>query len=217
MPKLKIHPLPAGVLLVCLLIGVVFMYKDLNPPPVALAPAADTTAQKAYVFDGTDTIAEQKRKAKRDSAYVLLNQMRKESDEMSEVAFYHAPTSTKYFNRNEVRAYIGITGDVSALRFRVQYAGDDWLFIQKYVFKCDTSIITYYKTADKTEVLDGGQIAEWFDVSVGMEELGLLRAIAGAKTVKLRLEGKQFYKDRTLNKKEIAAMAQVLKAWDALN
>src|SRR5690348_16637073 len=60
----------------------------------------------------------------------LLPKFRIEEDKMNDAKFYTDKTSTQYANENAFFCYISTTKVGSlTLRLKIQYTGNDWLFI----------------------------------------------------------------------------------------
>lgn len=145
--------------------------------------------------------------------------MRKKYDDIKEITWYRDKTSPQYNNYNGLFGYFGKSNTGSPfLRLRIQYAADNWLFIEKYVIKVDG--LTYEIEEEKygeIETDNGyGRIWEWLDRAVSKKELEIMKAIANGKDVKIRFIGKQYYKDKTINSTQKQALRNVLDAFEAL-
>ncbi|WP_223068090.1 DivIVA domain-containing protein [Paenibacillus caui] len=156
--------------------------------------------------------AEEARKLK-----AALSNTRKQRDSVREIDWYYAKTSTEYADVNEAYIYIGKQeGSDPWIRFRIQYEGDDWLFINNYIFKVDGK--TYTVTPGLTDVQRDNDVNvwEWYDYGVTDSDIDMLRAIASSKKTVLRYEGDQYYKDRTITSAEKKAIQTALDAYTAL-
>ena len=146
--------------------------------------------------------------------------MRKQYDDMKGITWYYDKSSPRYVNsRTNIYAYIGKKENSSPfLRFVIQYVADDWLFIEKYIIKVDgrTYTITEEKYGEIETDNGSGKIWEWLDRYVGEDEFKIMKAIANGRNVKLRFEGKKYYKDRTVSYKEKRALKNVIEAYEAL-
>lgn len=173
-----------------------------------------------------EKIAKQKRKEevarKREEEKRLANatkNMRKKYDDMNEITWYRDKTSPKYNNYNGFFGYFGNSNTGSPfLRLRIQYAADDWLFIERYVIKVDG--VTYEIEEEKygeIETDNGyGGIWEWLDRAVSKKEMEIMKAVSNGKDVKIRFIGKQYYKDKTINSTQKRALRNVLDAFEAM-
>jgi hypothetical protein len=152
----------------------------------------------------------------------LLNatkKMRVNVDDINDITWYYDKTSPQYTNYNGFYAYVGTSkGSKPWLRLAIQYAADDWLFIEKYIIKVDGQ--TYNITEDsygeiKTDNGSGG-IWEWLDRKVGYSEYQIIKAVANGKDTKIRFNGKDYYKDKTITEQQKLALRNVLDAYEAL-
>ena len=84
-------------------------------------------------------LAEKERLAK------ATQKMRVSIDDINNITWYYDKTSPRFSNYNGLYAYIGKSeGSKPWLRLVIQYAADDWLFIEKYTIKVDDQ--TFYIT-----------------------------------------------------------------------
>ena len=67
----------------------------------------------------------------------------------------------------------------------------------------------------KTDNGSGG-IWEWLDRKVGYSEYQIIKAVANGKEVKIRFNGKDYYKDKTITEQQKTALRNVLDAYEAL-
>jgi len=161
----------------------------------------------------------EKEKAEKDRLANATKKMRVKVDDMNDVTWYYDKTSPQYTNYNGFYAYIGTSkGSKPWLRLVIQYAADDWLFIEKYIIKVDGQ--TYNITEDsygeiKTDNGSGG-IWEWLDRKVGYSEYQIIKAVAKGKDIKIRFNGKDYYKDKTITAQQKIALQNVLDAYEAL-
>lgn len=193
-------------------------------------PASQQTTEAKQILDLADSgikqrkLAEEKGKAEKEKAEKerLANatkKMRVKVDDINDITWYYDKTSPQYTNYNGFHAYIGKNeGSKPWLRLVIQYAADDWLFIEKYIIKVDGQ--TYNITEDsygeiKTDNGSGG-IWEWLDRNVGYSEFQIIKAVANGKDVKIRFNGKDYYKDKTITKQQKTALRNVLDAYEAL-
>lgn len=160
-------------------------------------------------------------KAKADEEKRLksaLANVRKKTDDIQDIDYYYAKTTTSYVNENE--AFIYIIKDkntIPFLRFKIQYAGDDWLFINKYTIKTDSdtyNISPGYANVERDN--NGSGVWEWYDYALSSYDFDMLHAIASSKKAVIRYEGDQYHKDRTLTSEEKKAIQTVLDAYKAL-
>lgn len=146
--------------------------------------------EKIESFNQTSTIDSSKTKE-------LLKQFRQKKDEYSNEnrIWYQPKSSPIYANANGIYCYFytenGVPGN---LRFRLQYYADDWLFFKSVHFSIDGKAYEYVPLKTETDNGDGGNIWEWFDESISNSDKDLIYALANAKSAKMKLDGRQYYK-----------------------
>lgn len=133
-------------------------------------------------------------------------------DEFSNKSWVKPKSAPKYTNRNGVYCYFATEDGkaVNNFRFVYQYYADDWLFIKNMIFNIDDENITI--TPDmETDCGNGGMIWEWCDKLVtttssdGITE-EFIKKIANANSVKVKMNGRQYYDTRTLTKEQIKSI-----------
>lgn len=161
---------------------------------------------------------EQQRKEEQRLASAT-KKMRKKYDDIRSISWYYDKSSPQYVSsRTNFYAYIGKKGDgYPWLRLVIQYVADDWLFIEKYTIKADGEIYEIKENSyGEIETDNGyGDIWEWLDRKVGQREFQIMKAVAYGKDVKIRFNGKKYYRDRTITSKEKLALRNVLDAYEA--
>ena len=124
-------------------------------------------------------------------------------DEFSDVKWVEPKSRPKYTNQNGYCMYFSVNnGVVSNPRFLIQYESDKWLFIKNMIFNIDGENITFTPEKMETDCGNGGRIWEWCDEYAGNLE-PLIKKIAYAKSVKIKLVGKQYYNIKTMSQKQI--------------
>jgi hypothetical protein len=193
-------------------------------------PASAQASEAKQLLGAADSgiaeqkLAEEKAKAEKEKAEKerlasATKKMRVTVDDINDITWYYDKTSPQYTNYNGFYAYIGKSeGSKPWLRLVIQYAADDWLFIEKYIIKVDGQ--TYNITEDsygeiKTDNGSGG-IWEWLDRKVGFSEYQIIKAVANGKDVKIRFNGKDYYKDKSITEQQKTALRNVLDAYEAL-
>lgn len=180
-------------------------------PAVPEATSIKTEAERELAEAAT---AEAKRVAG------ALKAMRVKSDAMRGVDIYTHRDSAKYTNsKTEVFLYFPVFKGqtASSPHLMIQYVADDWLFIESYTIKADDQVFTIRPADDAVERDNGGGgIWEWYDVVVGGSERPILDAMFSARSVTIRFQGKQYYRDRVIPPAEIERMRQVKAAWKSL-
>jgi hypothetical protein len=142
-----------------------------------------------------------------------------EKDEFdSNASVWHKPKSApKYTNQNGIYCYFkSNSGMPSNLRLRMQYHADDWLFIQKVQFSIDGNAFEFIPRDTETDSGNGGRIWEWFDEGMGKSNTELLNALANAKSAKMKLIGRQYYKVKTITNNQIRDIKRSLDLYKAM-
>lgn len=126
----------------------------------------------------------------------------KKADEFSGTTWIEPKTKPKYINQNGYCLYFEeFDGVAYNPRFLIQYEADEWLFIQKMIFNVDGQNFVF---TPKEMQRDNGnaRIWEWCDEPATDIEY-LIKKIAYAKSVKIKMEGQQYYKVKKMTPKQI--------------
>jgi len=137
-----------------------------------------------------------------------LSKSRITTDDVEGRTWYRAMSSPVYTNRNGFFLYIGQgDGTNPYLRFRIQYYGEDWLFIDSFLINIDGvkyEINTGYGDIERD---NDSRVWEWYDVNPTSSDLAMLQAISKSKKTVVRLKGDKYHKDVVLT----TAQKQALK------
>lgn len=156
--------------------------------------------------------------AEKQRLATAVSKMRIKYDEMTDITWYTDKTTTEYVDTNAFYAYIGVVGDTPTLRLKIQYQGDDWLFIDSYIIKVGDETHTISPSYGQVERDNGyGGVLEWYDVAADKDTIAMLRDIASSKKTTVRHSGDTTYYDRVLQMSEKDAIQNVLNAFDALS
>lgn len=183
--------------------------------------AKETTEAKTYLSEISKAIKEKEEKEEKEKKERLSNatkKLRSKYDDMREITWLHDKSTTSYTDVNSIYLYMATKENSSpALRFRIQYAGDDWLFIENYIIKTDNNTHTISTSYGDIEKDNGyGGVWEWYDIAMNQSTYTIVQDMINSKNVKIRHNGKQYHKDRNLTNKEKEAMKNVLDAYEAL-
>lgn len=141
----------------------------------------------------------------------LLAQTTSKFDDMRDSTIIVPPGfSTRYINVNynySILPRMMVSGGSALLTFELGFNDDDWVFFERITFNADGDIwdrdISF--SDRQTQVIGGGNIAEWTVIPVGkyFDEKFKEEAmkLANAKDAKIRFSG-EGYRDHTLNEKE---------------
>lgn len=181
-----------------------------------LLASVDSEIKKIEEAKKKEEIKKQK-EMKKKFANATRN-MSKNYDDINEITWYRDKTSPRYTNYNGFFGYFGKPDTGSPyLRLRIQYAADDWLFIEKYIIKVDG--VNYEIQEEKYGEIEsdngGGKIWEWLDRGVSKNELEIMKAVSNGKKVKIRFVGRQYHSDKTITSAQKKALRNVINAFEA--
>ena len=101
------------------------------------------------------------------------------------------------------------------MRLKIRYYSDDWLFIKSFFVVADGK--RFDKSAAKFERdHSSGSIWEWYDESVSISDVQMLKTIITSKKATIRFEGDQYHSDHQITLAEKQAMQRVIDAYEAL-
>lgn len=163
-------------------------------------------------------LAEKKKKeeeAKRTAE--ATSKMRKKYDEVSEITWYHDKATTQYVNHNSFHLYFGQKANTKpVLRLVVQYAGEDWVFIDKYIIKADDKTFEIAPRFGDVKSDNSTIVWEWYVTNVSKTEYEIIKAVVASEKTIVRHQGDQKRYDRTITAAEKQAMQNVLDAFVGL-
>lgn len=147
----------------------------------------------------------------------LKGKFREKKDDFNSTTWILPTSAPRYSNQNGVYCYFAKSGlGASGFRFRFQYAADNWLFIEKIQFNIDDRYFTITPDMKRDH---NTSIWEWCDVpvsSTGDVTEDLIKKISVAKSVKMRLVGMQYYKDKTMSSAQIQSIKDTYEYYKAL-
>lgn len=127
-----------------------------------------------------------------------------ETDDMTGTKWYRDKSSPIYVNTNGFFLYFTSAG---SFNLKIQYYGDDWLFIKSYTIKTDNN--TYTLTPDEVDRDNDTEVWEWCSFPVS-SHCAMVKDIANSSSVKYRMNGKDYYKDVELTKTQRNAFKNAL-------
>lgn len=156
---------------------------------------------------------EEERKAQEERLALerAIGNMKKRTDDIKGITWVshrRAPVLGTY-----VSVYFGSSKDSAAtypLRLRLQYYGDDWLFVRSVTVKADDKVYELGKL-DFERDNSSGSVWEWSDEPVTDHEM--LKHWMTAKRVVVRFNGDKYYKDFTLPTEQQTQLREVSQAW----
>lgn len=136
-------------------------------------------------------------------------------DEFNNTIWVEPKNRPKHVDVNSVFAYFELDDDVPKnFRFSVQYTADDWLFIQQIIFNVDGNNFTFIP--HKIERDNKDYIWEWCDEPMATSDEEMIKALGNGKSVKMKLDGRQYYKVRPLTQSEICYLKKTYDFYKAL-
>ena len=158
-------------------------------------------------------LAEEERKAqqrtvafaKLDSA---LNKSKDEFDGITWITHKSQPVLAKY-----IAVYFGTKdGQVGnyPMRMKLNYYGDDWLFVQGVTIKADEKTFELNSLSFERDN-GGGSIWEWSDTAV---DRSMIATIANSQRTIIRFDGRQYRNDFVVPESQKKAMRDMLLAWE---
>lgn len=138
------------------------------------------------------------------------------TDEFKGITWIKPKSKPAYRNMNGIYCYFSQEGNqVSNFRFVIQYLSDDWLFIQNYRFVIDGQPFSYTPRSVERDNADG-DIWEWSDENVAGSNVSFVEALASAKTAKIRFEGSQYYKEKTVTPAQLKSIKDMYTLYKAM-
>lgn len=179
----------------------------------------DSIAKAKFERAIQDSILNAKKVERQQLIEKLSKDFKESGDEFSDSRWVQHKSAPRYRNRNGV--YLAFQKDKSNkpdnLRFIIQYEADDWLFIKNIIFNVDGENITFVPADMEEDCGNGGRIWEWCDESASLgNNMDLIKKIANAKSVKLKLNGRQYYDTRTMSADAIKGFKETLEYYTAL-
>ena len=144
----------------------------------------------------------------------LIKKFRVSKDDFSSKTWYEHNNSPRYRNSNGFYFYFAIDENIGVgpLRMVLQYYYDDWLFIKNMIFSIDGEAY-FFSPEDMKRDNKGGYIWKWFDESIDYQS-DLVQALINANSVKIKLNGSDYYDTRTLSSKQLIALKETFELYD---
>ncbi|MBK9928821.1 MAG: hypothetical protein IPP04_02940 [Saprospiraceae bacterium] len=153
---------------------------------------------------------------------LALIKMKTKYDDIENITWYSDKSTPQSNNINNLNVYFGLSGkstDIGGnpwLRFVIQYAGENWLFINNYSFKIDDNVYSLKPKFGEVKRDNNERVWEWYDTVVDKNIYNIIYNLIMSKNAKVRYDGKQYYNDRTITSKEKQAIKNVLEAFEVL-
>lgn len=149
----------------------------------------------------------------------LMNKFYFEKDEFDQDGrqWVKNKKNPQYADVNSVYCYFSqIKGQAIFPRIVFRYSDDDWLFIRQFKINADGKIFTFVPK-DMSRDNDSGVVWEWCDEEINSENIHMVEAIANSKSVKIRQEGSEYSKIRTITDREKTAIRETLELYKRLS
>ncbi|KAF5059671.1 hypothetical protein DSECCO2_333530 [anaerobic digester metagenome] len=191
----------------------------LNNPGSDLIPEANKLQETLKKLKQTEAREYEKEKALRMKAdknrvNIALKSMRSNYDEINGVTWYYDKSTTSYANTNSFHLYIGWPENGRPyLRFRIQYAGNDWLLINSYIVFTDEKMYGLDASGDVKRDNDSRTVWEWYDQKVDNQLYTTVLSVINSSSSKVRYVGEHYEQDRVITERERQALKRVLEAY----
>lgn len=180
---------------------------------------ADGERKQAAARAAKARVAQEEDEARKKFAGEFAS-LRRERDDVEGITFYYDRDVPMNSVANYFGLYLGVPDKGQPyLRWKFMYTGDDWLFIEAMKFNIDGTMVGPVRFPFGAIERDnsGGQVWEWRDEPVSSaDEITPLLKIATSKTTLLRLEGRQYRKDREISSREKAAMLKIIDVYEGV-
>lgn len=144
-----------------------------------------------------------------DRAQIIKRRIRSKYNEFDQITWIDHQSNPKFVNRDGFYLYFGIAnGEPQALRLKIQYYADDWLFVRSYDFLIDGKLYHYYP--EIIERNNDSWVWEWMDEPLNWGSYNIVREIINSKSAKIRFNGERGNVTRTITKAEKMAMAEII-------
>lgn len=199
--------------------------KAIEPQLAALQLKADADRKQAVAKQQEAARIAEAGKAKetaeaKDKFAREFASLKRERDEVAGITFYYDRNVPMSSVANFFGLYLGVPDKGTPyLRWKFMYTGADWLFIESMVFNIDGEKVGPIEFPFGAIERDnsGGRVWEWRDEALSSDDqiLPFVRISASKKTL-LRLQGRQYRKDREISSREKAAMLKMLDVYAGL-
>jgi len=145
----------------------------------------------------------------------MLTKFRKKKDEFRDLVFYEHISTPRYNSANAVYLYFSThQSTVNPLRLKLQYYADDWLFIRGCTFLIDGQ--SYDLRTGSFERDNDSDIWEWYDEELTYSSAEIVEKLLKCKSAKVRFQGSQYYDDKVITAKQLAAMRETVALFNKL-
>jgi hypothetical protein len=194
-------------------------------------PNSPEASEAKILLDNVNSILERQRKeeelaeirkriekgiAEKTRIDTATRNMSKEYDEVRELTFYK-DRSTPILGNHLYLYFSKKDNSVFGPFIYIQYQAEEWLFINKYIFKINDE--TYEIEPSLNEVSrdnSSSSIWETYNQPLTKEQLSFILKIIESKKTIIRHSGSDHYRDRVITQEEKTRMKNVVDAFKAL-
>ena len=144
----------------------------------------------------------------------------KKEDSVENRTWYYPSCYPKYINtRSFVLPYLGEKNGHTYMRLIFNYAGDDWIFMDKAIINIDGEV---YDTVEfdyfdiERDTAWGANLYECVDILPTDKQIEMLHKIADSSKTVIRLKGTHYY-DLTISEKDKQGIKDILSVYDFMN
>lgn len=185
-------------------------------PQAAQSPeAVAVRAQAEGLRDANLAAIEAAKVAEEQRASQATKAMRRRTDKVEGITWYEDSALPEVDIDDYFRLYFGKGDRLTALRLRLQYAADDWLFAHGFTVVADDKRFDFDQI-DFTRDNASSTVWEECDIPVDARVWSMLEACLAAREVTVRVRGSDHVSDRTIPKRERDAMQRVIDAYRAM-
>ena len=112
--------------------------------------------------------------------------------------------------------YIVLRNQESVLRFKAQYYGEDWIFVNSYKVAADAFRWKSLEGNFQRDYSSDG-VWEWIDIPVNSEILTIAQKLSKAEKATIRFVGDKYYSDKVLSQDQKEYIRKILYLFEYLN
>ena len=149
-------------------------------------------------------------------AELLLNLYVKK-DEMEHAYFvspYDPWTKNGLWRKSGIWLYLGFKEADPYLRFRVEFHGQHWLFVESFKIAADDYRWQSPSYAFKRRAVGG--VEEWIDIPATPNEVALARKLSQAEKAVVRFRGSEYNEDVELTPDQKDAIVKILRLFELM-
>lgn len=134
-------------------------------------------------------------------------------DKQDKILWYRDGSSPKFESAPAFYLYLGKREDQVWMRIRVQYSGNEYLFVNQLLIETDTSGYSFVPKEQVQRNHGNELVWEWMDESFSPEMYDMFYDIAHSKKANIRFMGTNSFEERALSLEEKEALQKLLLAY----